>query len=135
MSDAIMGWSNPNEAYSLTLVLKKNIAYEQTKRPRRQRNKKKLKHSPSTEEPTKTAVQYENTSPQLTQDEHLYEGAILATEVTAEEKGDKIPGTEHENVYENTSVAQCSEAQQKNENACPPSGPYSVYVNVDVVDC
>ena len=132
MSDARVDWSKPNEAYSLSLVLKKNIAYEQTKRPQRQRNKKKLKHSPSTEGPTKTAVQYENTSPQLTQVEHLYHGAILATEVTAEEKGDETPGTE----YENTSVAECSEleAQQKYENICPPSAPHSVYVNVDVVD-
>ena len=90
-----------------------------------------LKHSPSTEEPTKTAVQYENTSPQPTPVEHLCEGtAILATEVTAEGRADKIPRTE----YENTSVAQCSEAQQKYENICPPSAPHSVYVNVDVVD-
>ena len=113
------------------LVLKKNIAYEHTKRPQRQRNKKKLKHSPSTEGPTKTAVQYENTSPQFTQAEHLCEGAILATDhdVTAEGRADKIPRTE----YENTSVAQCSEAQQKYENVCPLSAPHSVYVNVDVV--
>ena len=97
ISDTRMDWSNPNEAHSLSLVLKKNIAYEQTKRPQRQRNKKKPKHSPFTEEPTKTAVQYENTSPQPTQFEHLYEGAILATEVTAKEKGDKIPRTEYEN--------------------------------------
>ena len=111
-----------------SLVLKKNIAYEQTKRPQRQRlNKKKMKHSPSSEGP---AVQYENTLPQLTQAERLCEGAILATEVTAEERADKIPRTE----YENTSVAQCSEAQQKYENVCPPSAPDSVYVNVDAVE-
>ena len=72
-------------------------------------------------------MQYENTSPQLTQVEHLCEGAILAIEVVTE---DKIPRTE----YENTSVAQCSEAQQKYEDVCIPSAPHSVYVNVDVVD-
>ena len=125
MSDARVNWSKLND-----LVLKKNIAYEHTKRPQRQRNKKKLKHSPSTEGPTKTAIQYENTSSQLTQVEHLCEGAILATEVITEERADKIPRTE----YENTSVVQCSEAQQKYENVCPPSAPHSVYVNVDVVD-
>ena len=118
-----MDWSSEHNS----LVLKKNIAYEHTKRPQRQRNKKKLKHSPSTEGPTKTAMQYENTSFQLTQ---VCEGAILATEVPTEGRADKIPRTE----YENTSVAQCSEAQQKYENVCPPSAPRSVYVNVDVVD-
>ena len=123
-----MDWSSEHNS----LVLKKNIAYEHTKRPQRQRNKKKLKRSPSTEGPTKTAMQYENTSPQLTQVEHLCEGAILATEVTAEGRADKIPGTEYENTSD--SVAQCSEAQQKYENVCPPSAPHSVYVNVDVVD-
>ena len=128
MSDSRVDWSKLNEADSL--VLKKNIAYEQAKRPQRQRNKEKLKHSPSTEGPTKTAIQYENTSSQFTQIEHLCEGAILATEVTAEGKANKISKTE----YENTSVAQCSEAQQKYENVCPPSAPHSVYVNVDVVD-
>ena len=102
MSAARVDWSKLND-----LVLKKNIAYEHTKRPQRQRNKKKLKHPPSIEGPTKTAMQYENTSPQLTQVEHLCEGAILATEVAV--RADKIPGTE----YENTSVAQCSEARQK----------------------
>ena len=126
-----MDWVNPNEAYSLGLVLKKNIAYEQTKKPQRRRNKKTLKHSTSTEGPTKTATQYENTSPPPTQVEHLYQAAILATEVTAEGKGDKIPRTE---LYENTSVAQCSEAQQKYEDVCPPSALHSVYVNVDVTD-
>ena len=121
MSDSRVDWSKLNEADSL--VLKKNIAYEHTKRPQRQRNKKKLKHSPSTEGPTKTAIQYENTSPQFTQAEHLCEEAILATEVTAE-------GIADENTI--CSVAQCSEAQQKYENVCPPSAPHSVYVNVDV---
>ena len=83
MSDSRVDWYRLNEADSL--VLKKNIAYEQAKRPQRQRNKKKLKHSPSTEGPTKTAMQYVNTLPQLTQVEHLCEGtAILATEVTAD---------------------------------------------------
>ena len=122
-----MDWSSEHNS----LVLKKNIAYEHTKRPQRQRNKKKLNHPPYTEGPTKTAMRYENTSPQLTQVEHLCEGAILATEVTAEGRADKIPRTE----YENSSVAQCSEVQQnlKYENVCPPSVPHSVYVNVHVV--
>ena len=127
VSDTRMDWSKPNEAYSLSLVLKKNIAYEQTKRPQRQRNKKKLKHTPSTEGPTKTAVLYENTSPQLTQVEHLYQGAILSTEVTT---NDKILRTEFETIC----VAQCSEAQQNYENVCPPSAPHGVYVNIDIVD-
>ena len=74
-SKTFPGIKQPNEAYSL--VLNKNIAYEQTKKPQRQRNKKERRQPPTTEGPTETAMQYENIPPPPTQDECLYKEAIL----------------------------------------------------------
>ena len=138
-SKTFPGIEQPNEAYSL--VLNKNIAYEQTKKPQRQRDKKRHRHPPTTKGSTETAkMQYENIPSHSTLDECLFKETILpsdtaqtlsgpATEMKLEE-AEETAKTE----YENTRVAQCSETQQTYENVCPPnvSAPHSAYVNVDI---